>query len=163
MKMLSLIMTLGSLFSAQSFAQTMQISGGGPLLLNCNFSKGYTPSENMVKITKSKQSVAHCTNNNQVFEIAYFNMKINVNETASKKTLNLRCTGDSASGIYLFGGYPMGFQTQSSSKAPWFYKVQEGNGAGSGRCFMEYDSDFISGIEASKNESMMVLLEVGAN
>lgn len=161
MKLMSLIFTLGTVFSTQSLAQNiMKISGAGPVQLECNFSKGYAPSETMVKMTKSKQPVARCSNESQTFEIAYFNMKIDANEMASKKTLGLRCTGESASGVYLFGGYPMGFQTKTSSKAPWFYKVQDGQRMGTGRCSMEYDTDFITGIEAIQNESMMILLEV---
>lgn len=162
MKLLSLILTLGALFTTQALAQNvMQISGSGPTKLSC--SGRFQPSAKMVKLTQSKSPVARCTGDGQTYEIAFIGVTFNVDEVEFNKQpiIGLSCIGESAAGVYLFGGYPIGFQTKTSSRSPWFYEVQDEEGNAGGRCSLEYSSSAITSIEATQNQSALLLLKVG--
>lgn len=162
MKMLALILSLGTLFSTSTLAQSFRLNGSGPNMLDCHFGKQYNPSAKMIEITGSKNPVARCSSNGGEYEIAFVGVSFKTsNEFGKKPDINLRCSNSSKSdGVYLYGGYPPGFDTKNNPKSPFFYNTVEGS---SGRCFLEFDRNAITGINAEMNRSAMVLLSVGGS
>jgi len=151
---------LGCLISLSSYAQSSigGISGTGPTVLNCDFSKAYAPSKAMTDLTKMTAEVRHCTveNNSTTYELATFGMTMTIPNSeigASAANLQLRCTGSIPDGVYLYGGLPMGFQTKTSSRAPWFYNPQA-----MGRCSLEDNTAMTDSLNAIKDKSAMVIL-----
>ena len=156
MKILALLLTLGTLTSTLAHAQ-YKLSGTGPIIVNCDFSKTFTASGKMTEVTKANVPVVHCTSNGKTLELAALGLKFATNEAFQKQaTMSLCCTGDTAVGAYVFGGYPIGFASEGTHRSPWFYKV----GGGSGRCSLEYNPQAVTGMQAIVNRSAIVLMEV---
>ena len=86
MKIASILITLGITLSTFAQAQSsLTISGTGPILLSCDFSKSFAPSSKMVELTNSNNLVAHCAGNGQAFEIAFVGVKFSTNADLFQK------------------------------------------------------------------------------
>jgi hypothetical protein len=79
----------------------------------------------------------------------------------SKLALTVQCSTGSPTGIYYFGGYPVGFQTSTFKNIPWFYNPNPK--APGGRCHLMGDDVLIKLMNAVVNKSVMVTLPLKAS
>jgi hypothetical protein len=154
-------MLLMALLSYQSvFAQGFGLPSTESAPLQCSLKGSKSASDAMLKASGNAiQQSFNCRRGSDVFEVGFLNVSLNhmgVTSSSGKKVspdFQIKCTMATPMGAYSYGGYPTGFETHSQSKTPYFVKMKSG-----GRCFLQGNNDLLGGVQATINESAMVIL-----
>lgn len=137
------------------FDEMEAVSAAAPI--QCDFAKPSQPSAKMLEVTKVAPKAFRCSNEVAGYELGFLSVDLptatNDISDSQKISITVKCTGESAPGIYVYGGLPAGFRTSSYRHEHWFYNPRQ-----PGRCFLTGSEANLKSISSIINQGVLVIL-----
>ena len=125
----------------------------------CDLTKATQASSGLIeklKLPEGTQLFTYpCTFDKKPYFIAFLGVNFNIQKAVqegSKLELVFKCTQGNPVGAFVYGGTPIGFETQNKDRSPWFYN------SNNGRCFFKGDAGLVHNLIATQNKSLFVVV-----